>query len=258
MQFEKVKINAKKIIAIASGKGGVGKTTVAVNLSLALANQGYKVGLMDADLYGPNVPLMLGIENKQTVIKGGKLMPVRKHNIDVISVAFITQPKQALIWRGPLAAKLIDQFLSDVKWENMDYMIIDLPPGTGDVPLSIIQKVELSSGLIVTTPQQASILDVKKMIDMYEKTKTNIGGIIQNMKYLTCPHCSKKIDLYPGNSIKDTSELLGYNIIAEFPFDPDLNRTDKGNEIFYLLNKDSLIRKEYDNLANKIINHQEG
>ena len=253
MEFEKVKLNAKKIIAVASGKGGVGKTTVAVNLSLALAEKKKKVGLLDADIYGPNVPQMLGIYNQHIITKGDKMVPVSKYNLDIMSVGFITQPKQALIWRGPLAAKLIDQFLREVQWENLDYLIIDLPPGTGDVPLSIIQKVELSSGLIVTTPQQASIMDVKKMIDMYEKTEVKISGIVENMKYLLCPGCSKKINLFPKSSSEEVSKIFIYPVLAEFPFDPDLNRTDGVHKPFYLSNKNSLIRKQYDDLALKFI-----
>lgn len=248
--FKKININAKKIIAVASGKGGVGKTTVSVNLALALAATDQRVGLLDADIYGPNVPMMLGITDQKANIKDEKLIPVKKYNIEIISVGFLTPPDQALIWRGPMANKLIDQFLEDVKWGDMDYLIIDLPPGTGDVPLSIIQKVNLSYGIIVTTPQQASIIDVKKMINMFEVTKTKILGIVDNMKYLICPDCSKKIDLFPGSDKNNRSKQLGYKIIAEFPFSPEFNKPDK--QQFYLNNTNDPISLEFDNLAKLI------
>ena len=168
---------AKSVIAIASGKGGVGKSTVTVNLALSLAEKGIKVGLLDADVYGPNIPLMLGLEKAQASLKDTKMIPVEKYGLKVMSIGFITANEKALIWRGPLAHKLITQFLDDVEWGNLDVLLIDLPPGTGDVPLSIIQQANLTGAIIVTTPQEASIADVRKMIDMFNSTKTKIFGI---------------------------------------------------------------------------------
>jgi len=249
--FEKIKIPAKKIFAVASGKGGVGKTTVAVNLALALAGRDQKVGILDADIYGPNVPLMLGIQDQSITMEEDQLVPMNRHGLDIISVAFITRPEQALIWRGPLANKLIEQFLRDVRWQQMDCLIIDLPPGTGDVPLSIVQKVELSAGLIVTTPQKAALADVRKMINMFSVTKTPILGIVENMTHLICPECGKTIDLYPGSETGKGQKKLGHPVVAGFPFLPELNRP--GEKLFHSIFPDSPVVKEYRQLADRLM-----
>lgn len=251
--IEPIPINAKSIIAVASGKGGVGKSTVTVNLALALSGKGKKVGLLDADIYGPNVPLMLGIKNESIVVKNDKMVPIEKYNLKIISIAFITSNEKALIWRGPLAHKLIEQFLADVDWGDLDILLIDLPPGTGDVPLSIVQKANLTTGIIVTTPQEASIADVKKMIDMFQTTNVDIIGIVENMKYIICPDCSKKIELYPNNDKRSISEILGHNLLAEFPFDPQIGLKKDDGTPFYLseTNKPTIV--EYNKLCKKII-----
>lgn len=248
-----IPINAKNIITVASGKGGVGKTTVTVNLALALADKGKKIGLLDADIYGPNVPHMLGIENEIARIKDSKLIPIEKYNMKVMSVGFIAEADKALIWRGPLANKLIEQFLSDVLWGDLDILLIDLPPGTGDVPLSIIQKTALSGGIIVTTPQEVSIADVKKMINMYQTTKTKIIGIVENMKYMKCPECSAKIEMYPNKDKKGIAKLLGYNLLAEFPFEPEIGTKNNQGKPFHFLNQQSPTFLEYAKLAEKIL-----
>jgi ATP-binding protein involved in chromosome partitioning len=233
-KFKKIHVDAKTIIAVGSGKGGVGKSTVTVNLALAMAKKGLKVGLLDADIYGPNVPLMLGIGNTTIQIKNEKLVPIERLGLKVMSVAFITDPDKALIWRGPLANKLIEQFLGDVEWGQLDALLIDLPPGTGDVPLSIIQKAELGGGIIVTTPQEAAIADVQKMIDMFRMTGTKILGIVENMKYVVCPDCNKKINLYPNNDNRSLAKILGYNLLAEFPFEPGIGLKKDDGTPYYL------------------------
>jgi ATP-binding protein involved in chromosome partitioning len=233
-KFKKIHVDAKTIIAVGSGKGGVGKSTVTVNLALAMAKKGLKVGLLDADIYGPNVPLMLGMENTTIQIKDEKLMPVERLGLKVMSVAFITDPDKALIWRGPLANKLIEQFLGDVEWGQLDILLIDLPPGTGDVPLSIIQKAELGGSIIVTTPQEASIADVQKMIDMFRMTGTKILGIVENMKYVICSDCNKKINLYPNKDNRSLAKILGYNLLAEFPFEPGIGLKKDDGIPYYL------------------------
>ncbi len=226
-------VDASLSLAIASGKGGVGKSTVTVNLALALASQGLKVGLLDADIYGPNVPLMLGIRETAARVENGKIIPIEAHGIKVMSVGFIAPPEKALIWRGPLANKLIEQFLTEVEWGQLDAFLIDLPPGTGDVPLSIIQKAGLSGGIIVSTHQEASIADVRKMIDMFHTTNTRVLGMVENMKYIICPHCDQSVDLYPGNS-SDLSDTLGTRVLAELPFLPQFSSL-KENDMPYLL-----------------------
>jgi len=253
--FKKIHVNAKAIIAVGSGKGGVGKSTVTVNLALAMAKKGLKVGLMDADLYGPNVPLMLGMEkNTMAQIKENKLIPTERLGIQVMSVAFLTDPDKALIWRGPLANKLIEQFLADVEWGEPDVLLIDLPPGTGDVPLSIIQKAELAGGIIVTTPQEAAIADVQKMIDMFRMTNTKVLGIVENMKYVTCPGCSEKINLYPNKDNRSLTKILGYNLLAEFPFEPGIGLKNDNGTPFYLNEaENNTTINEYDALCDNVI-----
>jgi ATP-binding protein involved in chromosome partitioning len=248
-------VNAKAVIAVASGKGGVGKSTVTVNLALSMADKGLKVGLLDADIYGPNVPLMLGIPPTSAGVKNKKLIPVESHGIKVMSVAFLVPPGKALVWRGPLANKLIEQFLNDVEWGEPDVLLIDLPPGTGDVPLSIIQKGGLSAGIIVTTPQEAAIADVQKMIDMFAVTNTKILGIVENMKYIVCPDCSKKIELYPNKDNPGITKMLGHQLLAEFPFEPGIGLKSADGTPFYLSQKENNTNGRYDTLRDKVLGH---
>jgi ATP-binding protein involved in chromosome partitioning len=248
----KISISAKNIIAVASGKGGVGKSTVSVNLALALVAKGKKVGVLDADIYGPNVPLMLGVKGEKATSDGSKIIPIKKHGLEIMSVGFITEENKALIWRGPLANKLIEQFLGDVAWGELDYLIIDLPPGTGDVPLSIIQKLNLTGAVIVTTPQEAAIADVVKMINMFETTKNTILGIVENMKYITCPDSQTKVELFPRSDDSDFSGFK-YETISIFPFIPGIGNKDKDGIPFYLRNREHETSKEYDDLATKVM-----
>ena len=253
--FEKIPVPAKKVIAVASGKGGVGKSTVTVNLALALASRGYKVGLMDADLYGPNVPLMLGIDDAKVTAEGEFMIPIEKFGMEIMSVGFITDRERALIWRGALANKLIEQFLQNVKWGDLDILLIDLPPGTGDVPLSILQKVKLDGGIIVTTPQEASIADVVKMINMFkaDKIETDIIGIVENMKYFLCPHCDEKTEMFPVSDPKNSTEGLGYKILAEFPFDNRVGVKKDNETPYYIDNKDTVLIEEINKLADETV-----
>lgn len=255
--FDKLKIDAKKVVAIASGKGGVGKSTVTVNLALALAKRGLKVGLLDSDIYGPNIPLMLGIEDEKIVAEGDFMLPLDVFGMKVMSVGFITEKNRALIWRGALANKLIVQFFANVKWGELDILLIDLPPGTGDVPLSIMQKVELDGGIIVTTPQEASLADVRKMINMFQadKIETDIIGIVENMKYFICPHCQKRTELFPVSAGIDTTEKLGYKILAEFPFETQIGVKKDNKTPYYLTETDGPIIKEIDKLAQKTVDY---
>lgn len=249
--FTPIDINAKQVIAVASGKGGVGKSTVSVNLALAMAESGQRVGLLDADIYGPNVPLMLGIQDETAQVMDSKILPVEAHGIKVMSVGFITQQEKALIWRGPLANRLIEQFLSDVLWGELDVLLIDLPPGTGDVPLSIIQKCKLAGAIVVTTPHEASIADVRKMLNMFTSTNNKILGLVENMKYIKCPGCDKHIELYPSASGKSISETLGQPMLAEFEFEPGLGIKNKGLP-FYIANNQTEMTNSYRELWKKV------
>lgn len=251
-------VNAKSIIAVASGKGGVGKSTVTVNLALALQAKGLRVGLLDADIYGPNIPLMLGIDDQLLKTKNNKLIPIEKNGLKIISVAFLIPPEKALIWRGPMAHNLIRQFLSQVEWGELDVLVIDLPPGTGDVPLTLVQKANLTDSIIVTTPHEASIMDVKKMIHMFVQTGVNILGLVENMTHITCPDCSKKIELYPNHENRQMSRELGAPLMMELPFDPDISIRKTSGEPFYLSHKEHPVIDQYNTLADRVIEGTKG
>jgi ATP-binding protein involved in chromosome partitioning len=212
----------KNIIAVASGKGGVGKTTVSVNLALALANAGAKVGLLDADIYGPSVPLMLGLRASPEVVNN-KIQPPEVEGVKVISMGFFyEQSQQAGIYRGPIVSGIVKQFLTDVSWAELDYLIIDLPPGTGDAPLTIAQTIPITGILIVTTPQEVAMNVAVKAIGMFNKLNVPIVGVIENMSYLQCPHCSEQIYLFGSGGGKKISEKFGIPFIGEIPLHPGI------------------------------------
>src|SRR5215204_3060638 len=212
--------DVKNIIAIASGKGGVGKTTIAVNLALALARSGAKVGLLDADVYGPSVPLMLGAEEEPQVLNN-KIQPPNVEGIKVISMGFFyEQSQQAGIYRGPIVSGIVKQFLTDVEWGSLDYLIIDLPPGTGDAPLTIAQTIPVTGIIIVTTPQDVAMNVAVKAVGMFNKLNVPIVGVVENMSYLQCPHCKEQIYLFGKGGGKKISEDFGIPFIGEIPLHP--------------------------------------
>src|SRR5919202_1751612 len=210
----------KNIIAVASGKGGVGKTTVSVNLSLALAHTGAKVGLLDADIYGPSVPLMLGLQASPEVLNN-KIQPPEVQGVKVISMGFFyEQSQQAGIYRGPIVSGIVKQFLTDVSWGELDYLIIDLPPGTGDAPLTIAQKIPITGILIVTTPQDVAMNVAVKEVGMFNKLNVPIVGVVENMSYLECPHCNEQIYLFGKGGGKKISDDFKIPFIGEIPLHP--------------------------------------
>ncbi|MDQ3882643.1 MAG: Mrp/NBP35 family ATP-binding protein [Thermoproteota archaeon] len=215
----------KNIIAVASGKGGVGKTTVSVNLALALAQTGAKVGLLDADIYGPSVPLMLGLKASPEVANN-KIQPPEVEGVKVISMGFFyEQSQQAGIYRGPIVSGIVKQFLTDVSWGELDYLIIDLPPGTGDAPLTIAQTIPITGILIVTTPQDVAMNVAVKAIGMFNKLNVPIVGVIENMSYLLCPHCNEQITLFGKGGGKKISEDFGLPFISEIPLYPGIRES---------------------------------
>jgi ATP-binding protein involved in chromosome partitioning len=211
----------KNLIAVGSGKGGVGKTTVAVNLAVALAALGYKTGLMDADVYGPNVPLMMGI-NQTPEALGERIQPLEKHGVRLMSMGFLNPGDKPLIWRGPMLHSVMQQFLHGVDWGELDYLVIDLPPGTGDVQLSLIQSAPLSGAIVVTTPSDVSLEDARKAIHMFHQVRVPILGLVENMSFLTCPHCSERIDVFSHGGGRRTAEAMGVHFLAELPLDPSI------------------------------------
>ena len=214
--------NIKHKIAIASGKGGVGKSTVATNMAISLANTGAKVGLMDADAYGPSIPTMMGIQERPRTSPERKLVPLVRHNIKLMSIGFMVPEEQAMIWRGPMLHSAIRQFLSDVEWGELDYLIIDLPPGTGDVALSLTQAIPLTGAVIVTTPQDVALADVRRGVAMFERLGVPILGIIENMSYFLCPHCNEKTEIFSAHGGKNTSERFGVAFLGQIPLDAEV------------------------------------
>ena len=212
----------KNIVAVASGKGGVGKTTVAVNLALALAKTGANVGLLDADIYGPSVPLMLGLKASPEVVNN-KIQPPKVEGVKVISMGFFyEQSQQAGIYRGPIVSGIVKQFLTDVNWGDLDYLIIDLPPGTGDAPLTIAQTIPITGILIVTTPQDVAMNVAVKAIGMFNKLNVPIIGVVENMSYLECPHCTGRIHLFGQGGGKKISDDFKIPFIGEIPLHPQI------------------------------------
>jgi ATP-binding protein involved in chromosome partitioning len=219
----------KNIVAIASGKGGVGKSTVSANLALSLAQSGAQVGLMDADIYGPSIPILLGIENPAIEKTEYKIFPVVRYGLKVISMGFFLPPQEAVIWRGPMLDKMIAQFLSDVEWGALDYLIIDLPPGTGDVQLSLCQKISLTGGVLVSTPQPVAVNIAQKAMTMFTKLHCPILGIIANMSYYVCPHCGKQEYIFGTGAIRKLSEESHIPFLGEIPLATDIRtQSDEG------------------------------
>ncbi|MFL6475003.1 MAG: Mrp/NBP35 family ATP-binding protein [Nitrososphaera sp.] len=212
----------KNIVAVASGKGGVGKTTVSVNLALALASTGAKVGLLDADIYGPSVPLMLGLKASPEVVNN-KIQPPEVDGVKVISMGFFyEQSQQAGIYRGPIVSGIVKQFLTDVSWGELDYLIIDLPPGTGDAPLTIAQTIPITGILIVTTPQDVAMNVAVKAIGMFNKLNVPIVGVVENMSYLQCPHCHQEVHIFGKGGGKKISEDFNIPFVGEIPLHPEI------------------------------------
>lgn len=213
----------KKIIAVASGKGGVGKSTVATNLALALREFG-SVGILDADIYGPSLPRMMGALNQKPVVaEGNKITPITRYNVKIMSIGFLVDEASAVVWRGPMLFKAMDQFFRDVQWGELDYLIIDLPPGTGDVQLSLVQKVPVNYAVIVTTPQNVALMDAKKAIDMFERTGVKIAGVVENMSYMLNPVNHEKIQLYPKGELNSYLDAKKIAKLAEIPFNPSIS-----------------------------------
>jgi ATP-binding protein involved in chromosome partitioning len=209
----------KYIVAVGSGKGGVGKTTVSVNVSIALAMLGNRVGLLDADVYGPNVPLMMGI-NRSPQARGERIQPLENFGVKLMSMGFLSPGDKPLVWRGPMLHSVIQQFLRGVDWGDLDYLVIDLPPGTGDVQLSLIQTAPVTGAIVVTTPSDVSLEDARKAVLMFNQVKVPVLGIVENMSWLKCPHCNQHIDVFSMGGGSKTATQMGVNFLGELPLDP--------------------------------------
>jgi len=212
------------IIAVGSGKGGVGKTTVAVNLAVALAKMGFKTGLLDADVYGPNVPLMMHVNQQPRVLGENRIEPLQNFGVKVISVGFLNPGDKALVWRGPMLHSIIRQFLQQVEWGELDYLIVDLPPGTGDVVISLFQTVPLTGAVVVSTPSDVSLQDGRKAIEMFRTARVDILGLVENMSHLVCPHCHQEIDIFSKGGVARTSQQFGVPFLGSIELDPDIRK----------------------------------
>jgi len=221
----------KNIIAVGAGKGGVGKSTVAVNLALALAKYGGRVGLIDADIYGPNIPIMLGVRG-QLETDGKKIVPAEKYGIPVVSMGFLTKDETPIIWRGPMLHGVVQQFFREVRWQELDYLVVDMPPGTGDVALSLSQTVPVSGAVVVTTPQVVSVADSRRAVAMYRKLNVPTLGIVENMSHFVCPSCDHESDLFGKGGGESAATDMGVPFLGRIPvYQPIREGGDSGNPI---------------------------
>ena len=249
---KKFKIDAKNIIAIASGKGGVGKSTFSVNLTLALKSIGKKVGLLDADIYGPSIPRMMGISEKPEMNNEKKLIPVENYGVKCMSIGFILDNEAPTIWRGPMVMKALEQMFNGVEWGSLDYLIIDLPPGTGDAQLSLAQSSKLSGSIVISTPQEIALTDARKGINMFKKVNVKILGIVENMSYFICDNCNEKHFIFSKDGVKKEAEKFKIPYLGNIPLDKKLRKqSDEGNPSI-IDDPNGEISKKYISIAKKI------
>ncbi len=211
-------------VAIASGKGGVGKSTVAVNLAVALAKNGLRVGLLDADVYGPSIPVMFGLVGQRPRMEAGgkRLVPFERYGVRFMSLGFLVEPDAPVIWRGPMVMKGLDQLLRDVAWGALDVLVVDMPPGTGDVQLTLAQKVQLAGAVIVTTPQDVALADAVKGVAMFDQVQVPVLGIVENMSYFVCPHCGERSEIFGHGGAQAEAKRLGVPFLGEIPLEPSI------------------------------------
>ncbi len=243
-QTKNITTGIKNFVMISSGKGGVGKSTTTVNLAISLAMQGKSVGLLDADIYGPNIPRMMGIQNKQPEIEGNKVKPILAHGVKVMSMGSLMKEGESLIWRGAMIMKAITQLLRDVDWGELDVLIIDMPPGTGDAQLTLAQNVPVTAGICVTTPQQVALDDTARSLDMFKKLNINIAGIVENMSGFICPDSGKEYDIFGKGTTQELANKYETTVLAEIPIEPHIREGgDSGKPItFYEPNSESAKR----------------
>lgn len=238
-----------KVIAVASGKGGVGKSTVAVNLALALKALGNRVGLLDADVYGPSVPLMMGSEATPRAGEDKKLYPVEKYGISLISMGFFLDDQSPVIWRGPIVMGIIRQFLRDVLWGELDYLIVDLPPGTGDAVLTLAQEIPLNGGVIVSTPQDVALLDVQRGIAMFRQVNVPLFGVVENMSYYLCPHCGEREEIFGHGGVKKT----GLEVLGEIPIVEEIRTGGDEGKPIVLQSPDHVVSRAFHAIATRVM-----
>jgi len=243
----------KNVIAIASGKGGVGKSTTSVNVAVALSQTGARVGLMDADIYGPNVPLMMGLKEKPHVHgEEGRIQPVIRYGIKLVSIGFFLDERKPVIWRGPMVHGAINQFLRDFDWGDLDYLVVDLPPGTGDAPLSLSQLIPLSGVVIVTTPQDVALQDVAKGMAMFKQLEVPVIGVIENMSYFVCPHCNERHELFGRGGGEKIAQAFDVPFLGQVPLQPNVRTGGDEGQPVVLADPDSAAAKAFSSVAGAV------
>ena len=251
-QNQRFKVQAKNIIAIASGKGGVGKSTFAVNFAVALKKLGHDVGILDADIYGPSVPRMMGISGRPQANENKKLIPLESYGIKCMSIGFLIGVDTPTIWRGPMVMKALEQMFNGVEWGKLDYLIIDLPPGTGDAQLTLAQSSKLSGSIIVSTPQDVALIDARKGINMFNRVEVPVLGIVENMSYFICSNCDERHEIFSNGGAKREAEKFQTNFLGELPIDKSLRiYSDEGRPVC-ISDPDSNISKIYLQIAKKV------
>ncbi len=243
----------KRIVAVSSAKGGVGKSTVCVNLALALAARGASVGLMDADVYGPSVHVLMGTNERPTPGKVKEIAPVLKDGLKLMSLGFLTDKGQPVIWRGPIVMGVVKKFLQDVDWGELDYLVIDMPPGTGDAQLTLVQTVPLTGAIIVTTSSELSLVDAEKGLEMYRTVGAPVLGIVENMSYFVCPHCNERTDIFSTGGGRRISERLGVPFLGEVPLDPEVRRLGDEGAPIVTSRPDSSVAKAFFDIADRVL-----
>jgi ATP-binding protein involved in chromosome partitioning len=241
------------IIAVGSGKGGVGKTTLSVNLAVSLVKMGYKVGLLDADVYGPNVPLMLGVSDQPRMVGENRIEPIQAFGLKVISVGFLNPGDKPIIWRGPMLHQIVRQFLGLVEWGQLDYLIVDLPPGTGDIALSLVQTVPLTGAVVVSTPSDVSLQDARKAVEMFRQMKVDIVGVVENMSYFVCPHCQHEVDIFSRGGAEKMAERFGVSFLGNIQLDPEVRKSGDGGTPVVLEGENSPHAKSIYEFARKVV-----
>jgi ATP-binding protein involved in chromosome partitioning len=241
--------NIKNFVMISSGKGGVGKSTTTVNLALALVEQGKKVGILDADIYGPNIPRMLGVTDEKPEVDGGKLKPLRVYGLEMMSMGVLMSEGQSLIWRGAMIMKAIEQLLGDVLWSDLDVLFIDMPPGTGDAQLTLAQSIPVTCGVCVTTPQTVALDDAKRSLDMFGKLHISIAGIVENMSGFICPECNAQYDIFGQKTGNEFAKKYNASVLAEIPLEPKIRQGGDSGKPIVIFHSDTISAKRYKEAA---------
>jgi ATP-binding protein involved in chromosome partitioning len=242
----------KHIIAVASGKGGVGKSTTAVNLALGLAANGVSTGLLDADIYGPSMPRMLAVKEKPESVDGNQLKPIEKYGLRTMSIGYIVNEETPMIWRGPMVSSALEQMLRDVQWGELDVLVVDMPPGTGDAQLTLAQRVALAGAVIVSTPQDIALVDARKGLSMFRKVAVPVLGIVENMSYFLCPKCGERSEIFGHGGAREEADKLGVPFLGEIPLHLDIRTTSDSGHPIVVAKPDSPHAQAYKNIAGRV------